>query len=296
MKKPRTWFEILIWIAAFAAIALTGTFLSPQDEGKVDTGGEGKIVRLGYVSWAEGIAMTFLAEAVLEDRMGYDVELTMADPAPIFTSLANGDLDFFLDAWLPVTHKPYMEKYGDRLVDLGHNYRGARIGLVVPAYLSISSIPGLAEKSQLFGGTITGIDSGAGIMVATRKAIEQYGLDMRLLTSSGAAMTASLKDAIEARQPIVVTGWKPHWMFARWDLKFLDDPRNVYGEVENIHTIARPDIQQDLPEVVNLFRRFMLTDKQIGTLMDAMNQAESQPAAARGWMEEHADLVESWLK
>ena len=45
---------------------------------------------------------------------------------------------------------------------------------------------------------ITGIDPGAGIMEATEKAIEEYGLDeYDLVSGSGAAMTASLKKAYD---------------------------------------------------------------------------------------------------
>ncbi len=293
MPKLDRRIEVALWVIAFAAIVLVGKYYLPQAEkGRQE---EGKAVRIGYVSWAEGIAMTHLAKVILEDRMGYEVDLTMADPAPIFTSLAEGNLDFFLDAWLPLTHSSHMEEFGDLLNDLGYNYEGARIGLVVPSYVAVNAIPELKEKGGLFNNDITGIDSGAGIMEATRKAIEEYDLDMRLITSSGAAMTASLSDAVKADEPIVVTGWKPHWKFARWDLKFLEDPKKVYGEEENIHTIARPRISRDLPEVVSFFRNFHFNDQQIGTLMDAMNQSASEEAAARSWMEAHAGLVDGWV-
>ncbi len=299
MPKFSRKIEIPLWIIAFAAIVIAGATVFTED-GTAPTGEEtaeavDKTVRIGYVSWAEGVAMTHLVKVILEDRMGYDVELTMADPAPIFTSLAERNLDLFLDAWLPLTHQSHMEKYGDVLVDLGMNYEGARIGLVTPEYVPVNTIPEMGENPGRFNDDITGIDSGAGIMEATRKAIEQYNLDMNLLTSSGAAMTASLRDAIQSEEPIVATGWKPHWKFARWDLKFLDDPENVYGETENIHTIARPGISQDLPRVVSFAKNFFLNDQQIGTLMDAMNQAESEADAARQWMGEHEELVESWI-
>lgn len=293
MKRLDTRLEVLLWIGLFAIISLTGNYVFKQPH---DTNDQARLVRIGYVSWAEGIAMTYLAQAVLEEKMGYEVELTMADPAPIFTSLSGSNLDFFLDAWLPVTHQQHMEEYGEVLVDLGYNYRGARIGLVVPSYIDIDTIPELAENESIVNGAITGIDSGAGIMEATQRAIEQYDMDMELLTSSGAAMTASLKDAIQDEESIVVTGWKPHWMFARWNLKFLDDPRTVYGEVENLHTLARPGISQDMPELVNFFKEFSFTDQQIGSLMDAMNQSESQAKAARTWMQENHELIDSWLK
>jgi glycine betaine/proline transport system substrate-binding protein len=292
MPKLDRRIEVALWVAAFACIVLAGRYLIPAGQ---QEGAEGKTVRIGYVSWAEGIAMTHLAKVILEDRMGYDVELTMADPAPIFTSLAESNLDFFLDAWLPLTHSSHMEKYGDRLNDLGYNYQGARIGLVVPQYVDVNTIPELRENAGLFNGAITGIDSGAGIMEATRKAIDQYNLDMRLITSSGAAMTASLSDAVQAEEPIVVTGWKPHWKFARWDLKFLEDPKKVYGEEENIHAIARPRIASDLPEVVSFFKNFQFNDQQIGTLMDAMNKSASEETAARNWIEDHEDLVAGWI-
>lgn len=283
--------EIAIWILAFVAIMGVGYLLKDN----VDMDAKRR-VRIGYVSWAEGIAMTYLAETILTEKLNCEVELTMADPAPIFTSLADGDLDFFLDAWLPVTHRQYMEEYGEKLVDLGYNYEDARIGLVVPAYEKVKTIPQLADSASRFNGQITGIDSGAGIMQATQKAIDEYGLPMTLVSSSGAAMTASLKGAVENQAPIVVTGWKPHWMFARWDLKFLDDPEKVYGEVENLHAIGRPGVARDLPEITAFFRKFSFNDKQIGSLMEAVvHGSGDRRVAARQWMQEHMQLVESWL-
>jgi glycine betaine/proline transport system substrate-binding protein len=240
--------------------------------------------------------MTNLAKVVLEDKMGYRVVMTMADPAPLFTSLASGDKDAFVDAWLPVTHGDYMQEYGDRLTDLGPNFRGARIGLVVPAFVPVKAIPELPEHRDRFGGQITGIDSGAGIMKRTEKAIAQYGLEYELLASSGPAMTTALQTAIRQEAPIVVTGWRPHWMFARWKLKFLEDPKGVYGQEEDLHTITRKGLAQDMPEVVDFLKGFELDSQQLGSLMGAIRESSGGPEhAARQWMEVHKDLVASWL-
>lgn len=293
MFKPSRRLEILLWVAAFAAIVVGSRYLlAPAQQ----TAAERQVVRIGYVSWAEGIAMTHLITVLLEDRFGYDVELTLADPAPIFTSLANREIDLFLDAWLPQTHGTHMAEYGDQLVDLGPNFEGARIGLVVPAYVDLDTIPELGDNAAGVDGAITGIDSGAGIMEATRRAIEAYDLDTTLVSSSGAAMTASLRDAIQSERAIVVTGWQPHWMFARWDLKFLEDPEQVYGTAESIHTLARRGLGRDMPELVNFLRSFRLTDQQIGSLMYRMRQTSSQQEAAAAWIDEHAELVASWLE
>ncbi len=289
----RYWFLFVAAAAFIAGLVYPETGHGPARS--VESQGR-KTVRLVYVNWAEGIAMTNLAKVILEDKMGYQVKMTMADPAPLFTSLAKGDNDAFLDAWLPVTHGDYMEQYGDRVRDLGYNYKGARIGLVVPEYVEVNSISQLPEKRDLFEGQIVGIDAGAGIMGRTEKVIQAYDLDYTLLSSSGPAMTVSLKSAIQKNKPIVVTGWKPHWMFARWRLKFLDDPKGVYGRSENLHTITRLDLPQDMPGVVNFLKKFKLNDKLLGSLMGAINESPGSPEqAARQWMRGHEELIGSWL-
>lgn len=253
-------------------------------------------IKLVYVNWAEGIAMTNLAKVILEDKMGYDVEVTMADVAPIFTSLSSGDQDVFMDAWLPITHKSYMDEYGKELEDLGNNFEGAKIGLVVPSYMDINSITELNDIADDLDGEIIGIDSGAGIMTTTEGAVDIYNLNLDLIPGSGPAMTAALGSAIEKEEPIVVTGWEPHWKFARWDLKFLDDPEGVYGDSENIHTITRKGFSGDMPEAAEFFKNFFMDSQQLGDLMGAISDSDEDPeVVAKAWMNENEDLVQSWI-
>ena len=92
--------------------------------------------------------MTNLAKAIFEDQ-GYDVKLLNADLAPIFTSISRKKADVFMDVWMPVTMEDYMKQYGDKLEVIGDIYDGARIGLVVPDYVTINSIEELnAEKER----------------------------------------------------------------------------------------------------------------------------------------------------
>ena len=65
--------------------------------------------------------------------MGYQVKITAADVAPAYTSIAQGDMDAFMETWLPVLHKDYVEKYQKDIIDLGHVYEGTQSGLVAPA-------------------------------------------------------------------------------------------------------------------------------------------------------------------
>ncbi|WP_283607035.1 glycine betaine ABC transporter substrate-binding protein [Faecalispora anaeroviscerum] len=279
-----------------SVVMLLGAMAGCGSSGSSSGTSEKKTVKLGYVNWSEGIAMTNLAAAVLEDEMGYQVELTMADVAPVFTSVASGNTDAFMDVWLPKTHEDYMNKYGDKLEDLGVSYENALIGLAVPSYVSINSIEELNANKDQFGGEIIGIDSGAGLMKATDQAIKDYGLNYTLLPGSGPTMTAALKKAIDAKKPIVVTAWKPHWMFARWDLKVLEDPKGIYGTAENIHIVARKDLSKDMPEVAKFLSNFKMSEQELGDLMGAIEEKGGEPLdVARAWAKEHPDLIKGWI-
>ena len=129
-----------------------------------------KKISIAYANWLEGIAMSHLAKVVLEEQ-GYEVELLNADVAPIFASVSRRKADVFMDAWLPVTMKDYMDQYGDQIEFIGEVYDSARVGLVVPQYVSIDSIGELASHKGQFSSEIVGIDAGAGIMKTTDKDI-----------------------------------------------------------------------------------------------------------------------------
>lgn len=277
-----------------------------DNEGDSETPGEtgGEIsgeasieeIKLGYVQWACAEASIHLAQAVIMDQLGYDVSVTPLETGGLYAGLADGDLDAQTTAWLPITHKDYMEQYGDEMDDYGALYNGARIGLVVPEYVDIDSIEELNTNADKFDGRIVGIDGGAGIMRATEQAIEDYGLEMELVESSDMAMAAALADAYMDEKWIAVTGWTPHWKFAEFDLKFLEDPREIYGGAEDIHVMARHGLEDDAPAVANFLKNFFLEDYQLGAVIGAIADGAEPLAAARDWIAENEDIVESWLQ
>lgn len=142
---------------------------------------------------------------------------------------------------------------------------------------------------------IIGIDPGAGLMKATAKVIEDYALeDWTLIEGSSAAMTAALKKAYDKEEPVIVTGWTPHWMFASYDLKYLEDPKGVFGEDENIHTIARNGLKDDHPEAYQVLDQFVWTPDDMNVVMNSIVNGEEPEAAAAKWVEDNADLVAEW--
>jgi len=256
-----------------------------------------KTADLVYVNWAEGVAYTHLAKVILEDKMGYTVTATAADVGPAYTAVAQGNKDAFMETWLPVLHKDYVERYKDDVVDLGYVFEGTQSGLVVPTYVTIDSISQMNAQADNFDGEIVGIDAGAGIMKTTEQLIEDYGLDYKLISSSGPAMTAALKKAVDNEEWIVVTGWKPHWMFARWDLKFLkQDDDKVMWQPGNIHIMGRKNLEEEKPELAQFLKNLKFSNEQLADLMLQVEESDQDvEVVARNWMNANPDAVKAWI-
>ncbi|MFO7718398.1 MAG: glycine betaine ABC transporter substrate-binding protein [Thermodesulfobacteriota bacterium] len=253
-------------------------------------------VELAYVEWSSEVASTNVVKAVLQEKMGYECEITPVGAAAMWQSVASSDVDGLVAAWLPTTHGHYLEKVEDEVENLGPNLEGTRIGLVVPEYVEIDSIDEINDHAEKFDEQIIGIDPGAGIMSTTEEVLEDYNMDeIELMEGSGATMTAVLKDRIEDEEWVVVTGWTPHWKFAKWDLKYLDDPKGTYGGEEKISTIVRPGLKEDMPEVYEFLDNFSWTPEDMAQVM-VWNQDGKDPyESAKKWIEQNPEKVESWL-
>ncbi|ABW68566.1 glycine betaine ABC transporter substrate-binding protein [Desulfosudis oleivorans] len=256
-----------------------------------------KTAEIVYVEWSCATASANVVKAVLETKMGYDVELTPVSAAAMWQALATGDVDACTTAWLPTTHGHYYDKVKNKVENLGHNLVGTRIGLVVPAYVTIDSIEELDANADKFDGQITGIDPGAGIMSKTEAAIKAYKMKkMELMEGSGAMMTMVLSDKIKNKEWVVVTGWTPHWKFGRWDLKYLEDPLGIYGGDEYIDTIVRKGLKKDKPDLYAFLDRFEWTPEDIQTVM-AWNQEKGTTPEENAvkWVKQNPDKVAAWL-
>lgn len=254
-------------------------------------------VELLYVEWAGEIAATYTAQVVLEE-MGYDVTVTSVSAAAMWEGIASGDGEGMLAAWLPGTHGEYRDQTEDRLEVLDDGdpvMPGARIGLMVPTYVDIDTIPELEENADMFDNEIVGIDPGAGIMSATENAIDTYNLEsLELVEGSGATMVSALESAYENEEPVVVTGWTPHYKEAMFDLKYLEDPEGVYGETENVYAVARDGLEEEMPEVYEFLNNFNWTVDDFGDLM--LDNREGDPYEnAQDWVEDNRDIVETWI-
>ncbi|WP_191832892.1 glycine betaine ABC transporter substrate-binding protein [Pseudomonas fluorescens] len=255
-----------------------------------------KEVSIGYVDgWSDSVATTNVAAEVIRQKLGYDVKLQAVATGIMWQGVATGKLDAMMSAWLPVTHGDYWSKNKDNVVDYGPNFKDAKIGLIVPDYVKANSLADL-KSDDSFKHKIVGIDAGSGVMLKTDQAIKDYDLSgYKLQASSGAAMTAELGRAYAKQQSIAVTGWVPHWMFAKWKLKFLEDPKGVYGAAETVNSIGSKELASKAPEVADFLKKFQWQSKdEIGEVMLAIQEGAKPEAAAKDWVAKHPERVAEW--
>lgn len=272
---------------------------SPQEQTDSTSieGVDGETVRLGYVQWASAEASTHIVEEILT-RMGYDVETSVLQTGAMWQGTAEGELDAFVSAWLPDTDSNYWDEFGDKLVDLNDNFDEAQIGIVVPEYVEADSLDELDEYADEFDEEIVGIDPGAAQMIVIdEETIPNYGLeDWDLIESSGPAMTAELARAIDNEEWVAVTGWMPHWKWAEWDLKFLDDPDLTMGDGEYIKNMGRPGIKDDLEPLADFLSNYQLTTEQLNSAMLEIEEEDRDPTdVAIDFIEDNPELVNEWV-
>ncbi|MGO2795574.1 MAG: glycine betaine ABC transporter substrate-binding protein [Staphylococcus saprophyticus] len=253
-----------------------------------------KNIKLSYVEWDSEVASTNVIKKVLEDE-GYNVEITPLDNSVMWKSIADGETDAMVSAWLPGTHKDLYKKYKDDMDNLGKNLEGAKIGLAVPKDFDGDSIEDLDNQANQ---KIIGIEPGAGVVKAAEKATKDYPNleDWKVDTSSSGAMTTSLKTAMKNKDDIVITGWNPHWMFQKYDLKYLKDPKGSFGKAEHINTMARKDLEDDSPKAYEILDNFKWSKDDMESVMLDIQEGDKPEEAADKWIEDNKDKVEEWTK
>ena len=301
MTDSTTPFRSLVAVVAagllFVGLAGCGGSSSSSDQGV------SRQMDMVTVNWIEGMALTYAQEALLEDSLNMEVDVREAPKGAAFKSVASGDRDYFNEAWLPTTHKKIWDEIKDNAQKLGYTYKGTSAGLAVPAYVDITSVTELPKIREALDGKINGIGAGATVNEQTRQILKNNNIEgFEVVASSGPATWQAMETAIKNKEPIVVTGWYPHWKWGSYDLKYLEGAQTgqtpVFGEAEDVFKIVGNDFIDKFPKkVVCLLKHMEVNDEQIESLMGAFrNRGDmSKHEAASQWLANHPEWVSQWM-
>lgn len=263
-------------------------------------------LNVGVPAWPGITVKTEIASQLLSP-LGYEIHTQEVSLQVIYEGLKTGDLDAFLGGWLPAQTHLYtpLEKNG-AITSVTNNVDGAQMTLAVPDYLyeqGIQSFADLDENRERFDGKIYSFGAGSAASQILDKAIDNDSWelgDWQLVDTSVVAMLSAARNAISREAPIVWVGWTPHWMNLELDMRYLDDPENLFGKnngESQVLTLMRTPYAETHSNLVNFFEDFTFSAEEQSWMINEFGQKDRSPkAVAQAWVEEHPERVEAMLE
>ena len=261
-------------------------------------GGSGQTLSIADIGWTENTAVSGLTKVLLEEELGYEeVTINTSDLDSVFEDVGDGDLDAFQDVWLP-NQRDLLGSIEDDVERLDPWYQGeTRQGIAVPSYMDITSLSELADTEAEH---ILGIEPSSVVMQRVfEEVIPAYGLEQKLVEASTQGMLAEVDDRYESREEFAFVAWSPHWMNQRYDLRYLEDPRDAFGELNNpaeVLTVVNEELPGDDPVAYAFLDAFALNEEQLNDLEGTINEAGDPLEGARRWARENPDAWQPWVE
>jgi glycine betaine/proline transport system substrate-binding protein len=271
------------------AITLTGCGGLGQNSGLV----------LANIGWDENVAVSNLTKALLEDEFGYEgVDIdTDEDLDATYRRVASGELDAFQDVWLP-NQEALLEQVAEEVEHLDPWFLGkTKQGMAVPAYMDVKGIDQLNSTDAKF---IFGIEPSSVMMQEVgQEVIPAYGLQQKLVAAPTAGMLAEVDRLYSFKEKFVFLAWSPHWMNQRFDIRYLEDPKDAMGPTNDpaeCSTIVGRGLREANPEAYALMDALELTEEQINDLESVINKEDDPLVGARRWVSENREVVRPWIE
>lgn len=291
MKRFQSWGARLGAVAIVFGLA-AGSAASAQAE----------TVKFAAAPWPGVTVKTTVAQKILE-AAGYDTHVTNASWTIALQGVARGDIDADLGIWMPTqksTVEPMVKAHKINL--LVKNVPDAQYDVVVPDYVwkaGVHSIADLNKHADKFGHRIYGIEAGNDGNQIMLDAIKNntYNLgSWNLQPSSTAVMLTEAGRKIDKKQWIVFLGWKPHWMNIKYHLKYLKDPKQIWGGGSAVYTAINPSFEKNNANVTRFLKQMVVSSKiQSGWVYDYGYKHQAADKVADQWIAGHMNVVAKWL-
>lgn len=313
---------------AMVAAACSEAGDSEGGDGGGETGalpGEGTTVSIAINPWTGSAVNANVAKILLEQELGYTVDLVEIDEFAQFPAMSAGDLDATLEVW-PSGHAEdyatYIEGDGS-VVDGGQLGVIGKIGWYVPTYMveehpDVATLEGLNANADLFATTETGdkgqmLDGDPSFVSFDAEIVETLGLDFEVVVAgSESALLAELDQAIANEDPLLFYWYTPHWGNTVYDLTEVALPE-VTEECTAAAAAGGDGYACDYPEDV-LYKAFNADLEtrapEAFAFLSAMNYDNASQeeiakgidvdgmdaaAAAQAWVDANADVWQPWV-
>jgi glycine betaine/proline transport system substrate-binding protein len=281
--------------AAFLGLLLIVGILATSCSGGAD-GGE--TLDLADIGWTENTAIAHLTKVLLEEEVGYEqVTIKTSDLDSVYSSVAKGDLDAFQDVWLP-NQRDLLSSVEDDVEQLSYSYQGqTEQGLAVPSYMNTTSLNQLNDSEA---DLILGIEPGSVVMgVVYDEVMPTYRLKQKLVEASTEGMLAEVERLYNDREEFALVAWSLHWMNQRYDLRYLEDPNDAFGELNDparITTIVNKNLPENEPAAYAFMNALIFNEDQLNDLESTIEEMGDPLEGARQWAQDNRDVWQPWVE
>ena len=281
-------------------------------------------IRILTLDWTSQVVLSHIAGNILQ-RYGYAVEYRGRPSDSQWFMLSSGQADVQMEVWEGSMSERFFNLLNRRLiVDAGTHSAQTREEWWFPDYVK-ALCPGLPDWRALNGcaGLFAQEADGRGLYFTgpwekpDRARIRALDLNFDVVQLHDSnALRARMEAAIAARQPIMIFNWTPNWVEAMYAGEFVEfPPHSAACESDPVWGV-NPELAWDcgnptdgwLKKAVSrrlrdhhacayqVIVRLNFDNQQIASAAALVEIDGLDPAAAaRRWLDEHSDSVDTWL-
>lgn len=336
MQRRNRWWRFLplMFALAIAAAACSDAGSGNGGDGGGGDGetggtalpGEGTELNVAVNPWTGSAVNANLAKALLEDALGYTVNLVEIDEFAQFPALSSGELDATLEVW-PSGHAEDYATYIDgdgSVVDGGELGVVGNIGWFTPTYVveeypEIATWEGLNGNADLFATAETGdkgqlLDGDPSFTSYDAEIVKNLGLDYEVVVAgSEQALITELDRAYQDQQPILLYWYTPHWANQVYDMtevelpavtdECIDAATNNEGDgyscdyaPDVLYKAFGADLEEKAPEAFAFLSAMSYENAAQEEVAFDIDQEEQSPeAAAQAWVDANQDVWQPWV-
>jgi len=314
------------WLSTGIVVMLAATACTlPQETLREEATSIRPTIKLAKNPWLSAELNTVVAQLLLEEELGYPVELIAIDDQAQYLALENGDVHASLEVW-PLGYVAEIQQY---VRDRGTVENGGclgpigKIGWYVPTYMldehpelatwegfkdpenvALFRTPESGDKGQFLAGDPSWYQFDADI-------IRNLGLDLEVVTvGSEEAILAALDAAYSGREPILFYFWTPLAAFAQYELTQVELPEYSDACYANMDSggidcdyptemttkLFWSGLGDYAPDAYYFLKSFYYTTEDLITMLALVDiQGKTVEQAARIWIEQNENVWRAWI-
>src|SRR5215211_190413 len=282
-------------------------------------------VTLNEQAWAGSTANTYIAKAVLEDKLGCTVEITKITEIPVFQAMADGKVDAVLEDWQHTDeYAKYIDKAGT-VVQGGPLGVEGHIGWFIPKYLmdehpEFKTWEGLKGKEDLFKTAESGdqgmfLGGDPSYVQKDKELIKALDLNFKHVTAGAEpAQVARWTQLYKQKKPVIFYWYTPQFYNQEYDLAEVKLPERTPDCKDDAKAGGDPEQYKcayDVTVIEKLFskkfaesgspaydvlKKMKLTNDDQEAVAKAIAGDKVDPEkAGKDWVEQNPDKVDAWL-